>query len=59
MHYAVHSRDRIFVKDDGFLSFARNIIIIKNLNSKFSLKLLDSAKQYDIHAFKTASKKAI
>ena len=54
MHYPVHSRDRIFLKGYGFLSFARNIIIIR-----FSLKPLHSAKQYDIHALKTASKKTI
>ena len=60
-HYPVHSWDRIFVKVYGFLSFARNMgrNIIKNLSSKFSLKPLDSAKQYDIHALKTASKKLI
>ena len=52
MHYPVHSRDRIFVKGYGFLSFARNIIIIR-----FSLKPLHSAKQYDIHALKLLQKK--
>ena len=42
--YSVHSRDRIFVKGYGFLSFARNISknigknISKNLSSKYRVR---------------------
>ena len=48
--YTVQRRDRIFVKDYEFLSFATNIgknvgkNISKNLCSKYSQKLLDHAK---------------
>ena len=48
--YSVQPRDRMFVKDYGFLSFARNIDknvgknISKSLSSKYSQKLLDHAK---------------
>ena len=49
--YSLQPRDRIFVKGYGFLSFAknksRNICknMSENLNSKYSHKLLDDAKQ--------------
>ena len=65
MCYAVQPRDRIFVKDQGFLFFAKNIgknigkNISKNLSVKYSQKLLDHAKQSGTDAFKTASKRAI
>ena len=68
----VQPRDIIFVKDYGFLSFAKNMDkkigknISKNLSSKYipgrlavRQKLLDHAKQSETDAFKTASKKAI
>ena len=58
--YAVQSRDQIFVKSYGFLSFARIMgNISKHLSSKYSQKLLDHAKQYATDAFKTASKRVI
>ena len=58
--YAVQSRDHIFVKGYGFLSFARIMgNINKHLSSKYSQKLLDHAKQYATDAFKTASKRVI
>ena len=50
MRYSVKPRDQIFVKGYGFLSFAKNIgknigeKIRKNLNGKYSQKLLDHAK---------------
>ena len=47
----------IFVKGCGFLSFAKNEG--KNLNSKYSQKLIDHPKQFATDAFKTASKKEI
>ena len=49
--YSVQSRDRIFVKGYGFLSFAKNMgknirkNISKNLSGKYRQKLLDNAKQ--------------
>ena len=49
-HYSVQSRDQIFVKGYGFLSFAKNIgkhfgkNVSKNLSSKYSQKPLDHAK---------------
>ena len=49
--YSIQPRDWIFVKDNEFLSFARNIgknigkDINKNLISKYSRRLLDHAKQ--------------
>ena len=49
--YSVQPRDRIFVKDYRFLSFAkdmgRNVCknISENSSSKYSQKILDCAKQ--------------
>ena len=40
-----------------FFSFAKNIG--KNLSNKYSLKLLDSTKNYIIDAIKTTSKRSI
>ena len=59
--YSVQRRDPIFVKDYGFLSFAKNMgrNIGKNLSSKYSQKLIDHAKQSATHALKTSSKRAI
>ena len=51
MRYLVRLRDRIFVKDYGFLFFAKNMgknidkNISKNLNGKYSKRPLDQAKQ--------------
>ena len=65
MRYSVQPRDRIFVKDYGFLPFAKNMdeIIDKNksksLSVKYSQKLLDHAKQSAKYALKTTSKKVI
>ena len=59
--YSVQSRDRIFVKGYGFLSFANNMgknigkNISKNLSSKYSQKILDHAKQSAADAPKTTS----
>ena len=50
MRYPVQTRNIIFVKCYGFLSFAKNIgknvgkNINKNLTGKYSQKLLDHAK---------------
>ena len=63
--YSVQPRDRIFVKIQGFLSFAKNTgknidkSTNKNLSSKYSQKLLHHAKQSATDVFKTSSKKVI
>ena len=59
--YSVQPRDRIFVKGYGFFSFAKNMgkNTGKNLNYKYSQKLLDHAKQSAIDAHRTTSKRAI
>ena len=63
--YLVQSRDRIFVKGYGFLSFAKNMSknigksTSKNLSSKYSQKILDHAKQSATDLLDTASKRAI
>ena len=41
--YYIEPRDRRYVKDHGFLSFAKNIG--RNIGSKYSQKLVDSAKK--------------
>ena len=62
MRYSVKTKDQIFVKGYGFLSFAKNMsknirkYISKILSCKYSQKLLDHAKQSATDAFKTASK---
>ena len=49
MRYSVQPREQIFLKSDGFLSFAKNMgknigkNRSKNLSSKYSQKLLDHA----------------
>ena len=72
MRYSVQPRDRIFVKDYGFLSFAKNMgksigkNISKNLSDKYSPAmltmcqiLLDHTNQSAKDALKTALKRAI
>ena len=46
MRYSIEPRDRRYVKDYRFLSFAKNIgkNIGKNISNKYSQKLADSAK---------------
>ena len=57
MRYSIESRDSIYVKGYGFLSFAKNIG--KSLSNKYGQKLIDSAKKSTTDAIKTASKRAI
>ena len=57
MRYSTESRDRIYLKGYGFLSFAKNMG--KSLSNKYGQKRLDSAKKSTTDAIKTASKKAI
>ena len=60
--YWVQTRDQIFVKDYGDLCFAKNMgknigkNIIESLNSKYSQKHVDHAKQSAAGAFKTSQK---
>ena len=64
-HYSVQTRDQIFVKGYGFLSFARNMgknagkNISKNVSSKYSQKLLNHVKQSATDVLKTSSKRTI
>ena len=57
MKYSIELKDRIYVKEYGFLFFAKNMA--KNLSSKYGQKLVDSAKKSTRDAIKTASKRAI
>ena len=57
MRFSIEPRDRIYVKEYGFSSFAKNMG--KCLSNKYGHKLLDSAKKSAIDAIKTASKRAI
>ena len=61
MHYSVQSKDRIFVKVYGFLSFAKNMgkNISKNLSSKYSQNLRDHAEQSATDVFQIGSKRAM
>ena len=43
MRYSIEPRDRIYVKDYGFLSFTKNMGT--HLSNKNSEKLIDSAKK--------------
>ena len=57
MRYSIEPRDRIYVKEYGFLSFANNMG--KSLSNKYGQKHLNSAKKFTTDATKTASKRAI
>ena len=43
IRYSVETRDRIYVKAYGFLSFAKSMA--KSLSNKYGRKILDSAKK--------------
>ena len=61
MRYSLQPRDRVFVKDYGLLSFAKNMgknivtNISKNVSVKYSQKLLDHAKQSSPDTLLTSS----
>ena len=57
MRHSTEPRDRIYVKEYGFLSFAKTMG--KNLSNKYCQKLLDTAKKSTTNAIKTASRRAI
>ena len=60
--YSLQSRDQIFVKGYGFLSFAKNIgrnigkSKSKNLTGKYSQKAFNHAKQSATDELETSSK---
>ena len=63
MRCSIEPRDRIYVRDYGVLSFAKNISthatkVAKNMSNEYSQKFLDSAKS-TTDSIKTASKRAI
>ena len=43
MHYSIKPKERTYVKDYGFLCFAKNIG--RNLSNSYSQKLVDTAKK--------------
>ena len=57
MRGLIEPKDRMYVKECGFLSFAKNMG--KNVSSKYDQNLLDSAKISTTDAIKTASKRTI
>ena len=57
MRYSIEPKERIYVKDYGFLSFAKNIC--KDLSNKYGQKRVDTAKKSATDALKTASKRSI
>ena len=57
MRYSIEPRDRIYVKEYGFLSCTKNMG--KGLSNKYGQKLLDSTKKSTTDAIKTASTRAI
>ena len=61
IRYSVQPRGRIFVRGNGFLSFARDIgkNISKNISSKYSQRLPHHGKQSAIDPCKTDTKRVI
>ena len=64
MRYSIEPRDRIYVKEYEFMSFAKNMgkhpnKVAKSLSNKCSQKRFDSAKKATTDAIKTALKRAI
>ena len=57
MRYSIEPRDRICIKEYGFLPFAKNMG--KHLSNKYGQKLLNSANKATTDAIKTAYKRAI
>ena len=62
MHYSIESKDEMYVKGYGFLSFAKNIgthatKVAKSMSNKYSQKLLDSAKTIYNRCIKNCFKK--
>ena len=53
MRYSLEPRDRVYVKEYGFMSFARS------MSNKYGKKLVDTSKKSATDAIKTAFKRAI
>ena len=53
MRYWLEPRDRIYVKEYGFISFARS------MSNKYGKKIVDAARKSATDAVKTASKRKI
>ena len=56
MRYSIGAKDRIYVKEYEFLSFAKSMG--KNLSNKYGQKLLDSARKSTTDAIKNESERA-
>ena len=64
MCYSIEPRERRYVKQYGFLSFARNIgtnaaKVAKNMSNKYRQKLVHIATKSTTDVIKTASERAI
>ena len=62
MKYSIEPRDRIYVEQYGFLSFAKHMCryvnkVAKSLSNKYGKKLLYSAKKSTTDKIRTASKR--
>ena len=57
MRYSIEPRDRVYVKEYGFMSSAKNVG--KNLINKYSQKIIDTLKKSATNAIETASQRAI
>ena len=57
MRYSIEPKDRICIKEYGFLSSAKNMST--QLSSKYGQKRFDRAKKSTTHAIKTTLKRAI
>ena len=57
MRYSIEPRDKVYLKEYGFMSSAKNIG--KNLINKYSQKIIDTLKKSATNATETASKRAI
>ena len=57
MRYSIEPRDKVYVKEYGFMSSAKNIG--KNLINKYSQKIIDTLKKSATNATETASQRAI
>ena len=57
MRYSIEAKDRIYVKEYGFLSYAKNMGT--KLSCKYCQKFLDRAKNSTTDAIETDSKRAI
>ena len=55
MRNSIEPKDKLYLKEYGSLSFAKNMD--KHLSNKYSQKLLESAKKSTPYAIKTTSKK--